>query len=177
MESIREIPWRQFEELVAEAYRRQGYSVVENTSAGPDGGVDIRIHKAGETHLVQCKQWRSSKIGVNVVRELYGVMTAESATSGIVVCSGMYTEEAKNFAADKPIDLVDGRQLERLIANVRVSTAPTTSHVNLPAEPSVSQCPRCGNPLVERKARNGKNAGSVFMGCSTFPKCRYTRSV
>lgn len=177
MESIRDIPWRQFEELVAEAYRRQGYAVFENTSAGPDGGIDIRLHKNGQTHLVQCKQWRTYKIGVKVVRELYGVMTAENAASGIVVCSGMYTQEAKNFAADKPIDLVDGPQLERLIANVRVSTTPTTSPVNFPTEPSSSQCPHCGNPLVERKASKGKNAGSVFMGCSTFPKCRYTRSV
>ena len=38
IDSIRALSWREFEELLAEAYRRQGYSVWENTSCGPDGG-------------------------------------------------------------------------------------------------------------------------------------------
>lgn len=32
-------------------------------------------------------------------------------------------------------------------------------------------CPRCGGELVRRKGRYGE-----FMGCSNYPKCRYTRS-
>jgi len=31
-------------------------------------------------------------------------------------------------------------------------------------------CPECGEPLVERWSKQGK-----FIGCSGFPKCRYTR--
>lgn len=34
-------------------------------------------------------------------------------------------------------------------------------------------CPRCGRPLVER--RNRKGEGHPFLGCSGYPKCRYTR--
>ncbi len=41
LDSIRALGWREFEELVGEAYRRQGYSVSENVSAGPDEGVDL----------------------------------------------------------------------------------------------------------------------------------------
>ncbi|MDO4183525.1 MAG: NERD domain-containing protein [Coriobacteriia bacterium] len=33
-------------------------------------------------------------------------------------------------------------------------------------------CPYCGSPLVERKR---KSDGGTFVGCSGFPKCRYTR--
>lgn len=33
-------------------------------------------------------------------------------------------------------------------------------------------CPECGGKLVERDGRNGK-----FIGCSGYPKCRYTRSI
>ena len=32
-------------------------------------------------------------------------------------------------------------------------------------------CPRCGGQLVSRKGKNG-----VFLGCSNFPKCRYTKN-
>lgn len=40
---------------------------------------------------------------------------------------------------------------------------------------SDSQCPRCGGSLVTRTARRGPNAGGQFIGCSNFPRCRYTR--
>lgn len=32
-------------------------------------------------------------------------------------------------------------------------------------------CPRCGGQLVSRKGKNG-----AFIGCSNFPKCRYTKN-
>ena len=34
-------------------------------------------------------------------------------------------------------------------------------------------CPVCGNPLVER---HRKSDGGTFIGCSGYPKCRYTRN-
>ncbi len=39
-------------------------------------------------------------------------------------------------------------------------------------EPVGRDCPTCGNPLVYREGRYGR-----FIGCSTFPKCRYTEQV
>ena len=33
-------------------------------------------------------------------------------------------------------------------------------------------CPECGSKLIEKNGRNGR-----FIGCSGFPKCRYTRSI
>ncbi|MDP7593432.1 MAG: NERD domain-containing protein [Litorilituus sp.] len=35
-----------------------------------------------------------------------------------------------------------------------------------------NSCSKCGAEMVLRKATKGKNAGSEFLGCSTFPKCR-----
>jgi restriction system protein len=69
IDSIRALGWREFEELVGEAYRRQGYAVIENTPAGPDEGIDFVLKKDGNLVLVQCKQWRSFKVGVNIVRQ------------------------------------------------------------------------------------------------------------
>lgn len=39
---------------------------------------------------------------------------------------------------------------------------------------STSTCPKCGSQLVTRTAKKGANAGSTFLGCSGFPRCRYT---
>ncbi|MEP6645983.1 MAG: topoisomerase DNA-binding C4 zinc finger domain-containing protein [Saprospiraceae bacterium] len=42
---------------------------------------------------------------------------------------------------------------------------------------STTVCPRCGSILVERTARNGTNAGSKFLGCEGYPKCRFTKKI
>lgn len=172
IQSIRSLEWKEFEELVAEAYRRKYFTVIENHSAGADGGIDIRLQRDGQLHLVQCKQWKSQKVGVSVIREMYGVMTAESASSVIVVTSGIFTQEAKNFADGKPIDLVDGSQLEILIGQVQASEKLIITPPPIPA--SNPFCPRCHNKLILRVAKKGSNAGNQFYGCSLFPKCRYT---
>ena len=97
LDSIRSLSWREFEELVAEAYRRDGYRVLENDQPGPDGGVDIRLHRDGEVHLVQCKNWRSRRVGVWVVREVFGVLAAEHPHQAAVVCSGDFTGDTRRF--------------------------------------------------------------------------------
>lgn len=38
-------------------------------------------------------------------------------------------------------------------------------------------CPRCGSELILRTAKKGDNAGKVFYGCSSFPKCRYIQNI
>ena len=117
--SIRALSWREFEELVAEAFRREGYRVVENMKAGADGGVDIRLRRDGGLVLVQCKHWNSNRVGVSVVREMCGVMMDQRAAGVVIVCSGGFTRDAWGFAKGKPVRLVDGRSLLRMIAGVR----------------------------------------------------------
>lgn len=119
LESIRDLPWRRFEELVAEAFRRDGYAVIENARAGADAGVDIRLRIGGESYLVQCKNWRTQRIGVATVREMFGVLVAESAREVFAVCSGTFTADAVRFAKGKPIHLVDGDALMEMVARVR----------------------------------------------------------
>jgi restriction system protein len=147
LDSIRSLSWREFEELVGEVYRRQGFKVRENTGAGADGGVDLVLNRDGNTYLVQCKQWRSWKIGVKVVREMYGLMAAKHASGVIIITSGMFTQEAKTFASGKPVDLVEGRQLADLVAGVQ--KAPAKAQQLHSAEPStVPVCPKCGAEMV-----------------------------
>lgn len=172
--------WHEFELLVGEAYRLQGYRVDQRGGAEPDGGVDLVLSRGGEKTLVQCKQWRALKVGVNVVRELYGVMAAESAAAGIVVTSGSFTADAKQFAEGRNVSLVDGRSLFKLILqakqareSARVISKPpdTRSSGNVPA------CPRCGETMVRREAKRGGNAGASFWGCPKFPGCRGTIAI
>ena len=101
-EALNGMNWREFEMLVGEGFRLQGYRVAETGGGGADGGIDLVLTKPGENgsekYLVQCKQWRAFKVGVDVVRELFGVMAAQGATGGFVVTSGRFTAEATRFA-------------------------------------------------------------------------------
>lgn len=53
--------WREFEMLVGEGIRLRGYSVLENSSPGPDDGIDLRLRKNGEMFLVQCNSGAPSR--------------------------------------------------------------------------------------------------------------------
>ena len=82
--SLRDLPWKRFEDVLAEAYRRRGYQVVETLGGGADGGVDLRLRKDGQVIVVQCKRWKGKPVAVQVVRELYGVMIDQRASAARV---------------------------------------------------------------------------------------------
>ena len=165
IQTVRDLHWRNFEELVAEAYRRLGYRVAEG-GYGADGGIDLELRKDGQLTLVQCKQWKTQKVSVNVVREMFGVLTAHHANHFIIISSGTFTQQAIDFSAGKPIELIDGSKLLALVNDVQVSPQVTIE--------KPKTCPKCSGELVERTAKRGPNAGNTFLGCSSFPKCRYT---
>ncbi len=191
--------WREFELLVGEAYRLQGFQVTETGGGGADGGVDLVLARGGEKFFVQCKQWKAYKVGVETVRELYGVMAARGATGGFVVTSGRFTKDARLFTQGRNIQLVDG---PRLLAMIQMARQPGADAIgtfipapgSIPAiaeaatgsaavqgagarNPAQPGCPQCGSGMVQRIARTGRNAGGAFWGCSTYPACRGVRQV
>jgi len=102
--------------MVGEAFRQQGFKVKE-TPFGPDGGVDLVLTKNDQKILVQCKHWKTQKVGVKTVRELYGVLVDGGADEVNIVCSGVYTDDAIAFVKDKAIYLINGSDLLTLIEN------------------------------------------------------------
>ncbi|MHB0857796.1 MAG: restriction endonuclease [Anaerolineae bacterium] len=185
IESVQALSWKEFEMLLGEAYRRQGYAVRENAYAGPDGGIDLTLERNGNVYLVQCKHWQAQKVGVQVVREMLGLVTAHAAQGAIIVTSGTFTQEAKAFAARQPIALIEGQQLVQMVRSVQV-TPPAATNPAAPqpqgalraTTPATAQriCPRCAGNMVVRVARRGPNAGIPFWGCTSYPKCRHTEA-
>ena len=169
--------WQQFEVLVGEAFRLQGFQVIETGGGGADGGVDLVLKRGAETFLVQCKQWRALKVSVQVVRELYGVMAAQGAAGGFVVTSGRFTDDAVAFAHGRNVRLIDGTKLHGLLQQARRATAPQPVRPPV-ASPAIDvpTCPRCAQRMVQRAARRGANAGQTFWGCQDFPNCKGTRA-
>ena len=125
--SIRKLHWKEFEKLVAEVFRRIGYTVVDAGTLSAGVAADLVATAPHEEVLVQCEHRRSAVVGVITVRELIGVVTAEGATGGALVTSGSFTEDAVAFAADKPLQLIDGDKLAKLVQTVRGAQAGTKS--------------------------------------------------
>src|SRR5690606_12645843 len=91
----------------------------ELTKRSADGGIDIVAIKdepiSGGTYLIQCKDW-SSPVGEPVLRDLYGLVVAEAANKGIIITTGSFTKSAEQFAQGKQLELIDGSQLNALLA-------------------------------------------------------------
>lgn len=188
IESIRNLSWQDFERLVAEAYRRQGYQVKENGGGGKDGGIDLLLKKGGQTFMVQCKQWRNAKVSAPVAREMWGLVAHHGFAGVKIVSVGSFTDDAAEFAKGKAMELVSGDQLVALINSVRSGPAPKA--INRVAKPVFKKapdaqksaptnvsllhplCPKCRSKMILRTA---KNTQEDFWGCKQYPACKGTR--
>ena len=166
--AIDSMSWREFEMMVGEAFRQQGFKVKE-TPFGPDGGVDLVLTKNDQKILVQCKHWKTQKVGVKTVRELYGVLVDKGADEVNIVCSGEFTDDAIAFVKDKAIYLIDGNVLSELIHGVQ-------NEEHNPSSSLSANCPVCGSDMVLRLAKQGANAGNQFFACTMSPRCNGTRN-
>ncbi len=107
----------QFEALIASLLNSMGFRTQLTKQTG-DGGIDIvalsTAPPVSGKYIIQCKRW-SQPVGETVVRDVYGIVTAERANKGIVVTTSSFTRQAYEFAQGKPIELIDGRRLAELV--------------------------------------------------------------
>ena len=177
-ESIRRLTWREFEELLCEAFRREGFVVEHTGSNGPDGGIDIRLVQDKTRSIVQCKHWKRNQVGVAIVREMFGLLHSEKADSAVVVTSGTFSPDALEFAKQNHVRLIDGEELSRMIVSVQsvrsssehdTTQKAITDPKRIAAKPP--SCPRCSSSMRQKTATKGKYAGKRFWSCSAYPKC------
>lgn len=108
IKSLYRLSWQDFETLTRQVFNKKGYKVKAKGGNKADGGIDVEAYKNGSKTIIQCKQWKSSKVGVSVVREMYGVMIHEKASEVYILTCGSFTKDAKLFAKGKPIHLIHG---------------------------------------------------------------------
>lgn len=106
---------KEFEEYIGNIYSKLGYST-SIVGGRNDGGVDVIAKKNGQKLLIQCKRYKSSTVSVHDVRDFYGAM-ANNLTDGkgVFITTNIFSSEAEKFAEGKPIELLDGSRLLKLI--------------------------------------------------------------
>lgn len=96
---------RQFEELVAEIFHRNGYNV-ELTPPKKDGGKDvIATRNDGGVPIclyIECKRYDpGDPVGVGIVRAVSGVRNHDRVNKAIVVTTSRFTRDAMKFANEE----------------------------------------------------------------------------
>ncbi len=131
---LRHLTAEEFEWLVGEVFRREGWTVYETGRQGhPDGGVDLELVRDGQRRIVQCKRWAANFVGVKEVREFGGTLRRECVDqdAGIVVTLRGFTEDARTEANQMGITLIDSLDLYSHVERVR----------------RVESCPLCQAPM------------------------------
>ncbi len=161
-----------FELLVAEVFRREGYAVEISGGVGSDGSYDLLLRKNNETTLVQCRQWGNWKVSAPPVKEFVEMLVKNGAARGIYVTTGEYTEEAIEVVEGKKIELIDRNELNRMIdavkgqddlCNVKSWLDGFATNVTV-LEPS---CPFCHERMTLKRGVQGR----PFWNCRSSPRC------
>ena len=142
----------EFEWLVGEVFRREGWEVRETgRQDAPDGGIDLELTRDGQRMIVQCKRWTYKLVGVDEVRKFGGTLMREhlAGSAGIFVTLRGFTEQARAEGQKIGMTLVDNRDLDSRIEKVRR------------AEP----CDICQKPMILARSRRGWWLRCVAGGC------------
>jgi restriction system protein len=111
LESMRALSWDAFSAALEDAYRRDGYSVTRLNISG----ADLELTKSGRVSLVGCKRWKVARTGIEPLRDLEAARQAREAQECIYVAAGEITDNARAYAADKKLRLLDGTELATLL--------------------------------------------------------------
>src|SRR5205085_8961527 len=115
--------WAQFEKEITELVRAFGYDAVSTVEAG-DFGADVVATNVRRRVIVQCKLYKSGKIGLEVLQKLLGSCVYYNASEAICVTTSGFTKQAYVFAERTGVKLVD-RDLLVMLCRDRSVTIPS----------------------------------------------------
>lgn len=170
---LKEIEWHRFEQLVAAFEAEKGFHS-ELTAFGADGGIDVRVfdkENGQPLSIIQCKAFDRDFIGVQMIREFFGVMVHEKIPEGSFYTTSDFTVDARAFAAGKPVILVTGDGFLQEINRLPLSSQLKLFELATAGDYRTPTCARCGVKMILRTGKNGQGLGKGFWGCVNYPRC------
>ncbi|KKS41684.1 MAG: Restriction endonuclease [Candidatus Gottesmanbacteria bacterium GW2011_GWB1_43_11] len=114
-----------FEELISSLLNKMGLVAV-TTQHSYDGGIDVIAENSnpiiGGRFVIQCKRYQNV-VPVDIIRDLYGAMTHERASKGILITTSDFSNECVKFAQGKPIELINRKKLTQLLEDNKYKVA------------------------------------------------------
>jgi restriction system protein len=115
LERLRAMTWEDFGAAVEDAFRREGYAVSRLGGAQ----ADFELVRQGRTSLVACKRWKAGHTGIEPLRALHAAGRSREAAECIFVAAGEVTANARAFAAQNGIRVLEGAELAKLLGRYR----------------------------------------------------------
>jgi restriction system protein len=110
LERARGLSGEGFVSALERGFRREGYAV-----SRMEGGADLVLRREGLVTLVACKRWKAMRAGIEPLREFEAATREQRAVIRLYVAAGEVTDNARAFAAEKNIRLVQEEELARLL--------------------------------------------------------------
>ena len=101
-----------FEELVLDAFQKEGWLVQRNTRYSGDGGIDGRIFQKGTWWGIQCKRYKGA-IKTDHVKQFVSNLHKENLECGFFVHTGR-TPAGVNLLSEQ-VTILSGHKLIRLL--------------------------------------------------------------
>ena len=109
LDALRQMSWEEFARTLEAGFRREGFEVTRT-----EGAADFALDRGARLTLVAAKRWKASRTGVEPLRELAELGQKRGAGECWYLCAGDITENARMFARDKAVKVVEGAELARL---------------------------------------------------------------
>ena len=117
LDGLRGMSWDEFSAALEQAFQRDGYTV-KRLGAERPAGADFELVQGSRSTLVACRRWKAMRTGIEPLRELEdarrSMMQNDGAAECIYVATGEVTAQARAFAAERNIRLLEGVELARL---------------------------------------------------------------
>ena len=107
LDAVRAMSWNEFAAGVEAALRAEGYEVTRVNR----GEVDFEARKSQRTTLVGCKRFKVARTGIRPLTDLHAACIARDAHDAIYVAAGDFTDQARAFAREHRIRLVQNADL------------------------------------------------------------------
>lgn len=111
VEWIRTARAREFMRALTEAYSEAGYQ----TRPYKGNAADLQLERDGRVTLVSCKRAKAATTGTDPLRALATAGEQKEASALVLVTLGELTSEARAFADENHIEILDGGHLTALI--------------------------------------------------------------
>lgn len=117
LDHLKKMHPRQFEHYISDLFKQMKYDAHVTNAAG-DGGKDIFIYKESFFGLVECKRLNKSKATRPQIQKFHSAIIDCKADKGYFITTGEFTSQASSYVLDKPIELINGHRLIRLIEEI-----------------------------------------------------------
>lgn len=153
LELLRDLDWKRFQELVALLLLRTGFQA-EIAWIRPDAAVVMTVThptQGGTDALVQCPAWNLADTPLAPLRDLHHAVLEAGAARGIFITPGDFSAEARAYARNKPLELIDGRDLLRTLSRLSPEEHAYYLRIATVGQYNVPSCPECARKMELRE--------------------------